>query len=160
MSNSSIWPIDRALSGATTLGQSGPGSDGNEGVLCIPQSSSITEASPSDCLASYTGFQLGVVLPLCRDAIGVFYSRLGQVRKEYKTRHDWVRKVTHWELCKKFKFDHTNKWYMHNQESVLENETQSSLKFWDTNRSPISAKWQPSDSQQKKTKKKTRESGE
>ena len=25
-------------------------------------------------------------------------------------------------MCKKFKFDHTNKWYMHNQESVLENE--------------------------------------
>ena len=25
-----IWPIDRTLSGATTLGQSGPGSDGNE----------------------------------------------------------------------------------------------------------------------------------
>ena len=32
---SSIRPIDRILSGATTLGQSGPGSDGNEGVLCI-----------------------------------------------------------------------------------------------------------------------------
>ena len=30
--------------------QSGPGSNGNEGVLHIPQSSSITEASPSDCL--------------------------------------------------------------------------------------------------------------
>ena len=27
-----------------------------------------------------------------------------------------------WELCKKFKVDHTNKWYMHNPESVLENE--------------------------------------
>ena len=41
MSNSSIWPIDRTLSGATTPGQSGPESDGNEGVLRIPQSSSI-----------------------------------------------------------------------------------------------------------------------
>ena len=39
---SSIWTIDRTLSGATTPGQSGPGSDGNEGVLHIPQSSSIT----------------------------------------------------------------------------------------------------------------------
>ena len=48
-----IWPIDRTLSGATTPGQSGPGSDGNEGVLRIPQSSSITEASPSDYLVSY-----------------------------------------------------------------------------------------------------------
>ena len=27
------------------------------------------------------------------------------------------------ELCRKLKFDHTNKWYMPNPESVLENET-------------------------------------
>ena len=47
------------LSGATTLGQSGPGSDGNEGVLCIPQSSCITEASPSDCLVLYPGLSYG-----------------------------------------------------------------------------------------------------
>ena len=40
------------LSGATTLDQSGLGSDGNEGVFHIPQSSSITEALPSDCLVS------------------------------------------------------------------------------------------------------------
>ena len=33
---SSIWSIDRTLSGGTTPGQSGPGSDGNEGVLSIP----------------------------------------------------------------------------------------------------------------------------
>ena len=41
------------LSGATTPGQSRPRSNGNERVLCIPQSSSITRASPSDCLMSY-----------------------------------------------------------------------------------------------------------
>ena len=35
-------------------------------------------------------------------------------QKAYKTRHDWVGKVIHWEMCKKFKFDHTNEWYMHN----------------------------------------------
>ena len=46
---SSIWPLDSALSGATIPGQSGPGSDGNEGVLRIPKSSIITGASPSDC---------------------------------------------------------------------------------------------------------------
>ena len=55
----SIWPIDRTLSGATTLGQSRTGSDGNKGVFRIPQSSRITEASPSDCLMSYTGHSLG-----------------------------------------------------------------------------------------------------
>ena len=48
-------------------------------------------------------------------------SKLAQ--KEYKTRHDWVGKVIHWELYKKLEFDHTNKWYMHYSESVLEKET-------------------------------------
>ena len=36
MQISSIWPIDRALSGATTPSQSVPVIDGNEGVLRIP----------------------------------------------------------------------------------------------------------------------------
>ena len=71
----SIWPIDRTLSGATTPGLSGPGSDGNEGMLCILQSSSITGTTPSDCLVSYLGHSLGVgVLLLCRGALGVIYS--------------------------------------------------------------------------------------
>ena len=131
MANSSIWPIDQTLSGATTSGQSGPGSDSNEGVFRIPQSSNITGASPSNCLTSYpghlfgefylpaevqsvyftatadwatrhlfgepypstemqsvyftvtakwaTGHLFGGVLPLCRDAVSIFYShnRLG-----------------------------------------------------------------------------------
>ena len=47
--------MDRALLGATIPGQSGPGSDGNKGLLCIPLSSSITWTSPSDCLVSYPG---------------------------------------------------------------------------------------------------------
>ena len=55
------------------------------------------------------------------------YSKLAQ--KEYKTRHDWVGKVIHLEMCKKFKFDYTNKWYMHNPASVLENDTHKLL--WD-----------------------------
>ena len=55
---SSIWPIDRNLSGATTPGQSRFGSGGNEGILCIPQSSSITGNLPSDCLVSYPGYSL------------------------------------------------------------------------------------------------------
>ena len=61
-------------SGATTMGQSEPGSDGNEGVLRIPQSSSITRTSPSDCLVSYPGTPIGEVSLLCRGAVGVFYS--------------------------------------------------------------------------------------
>ena len=63
MQFSSIWPIDRTLSGATNPDKSGPGSDGNEGVLCIPQNSSITGTSPSDCLALYPGHSWGGVSP-------------------------------------------------------------------------------------------------
>ena len=51
----SVQPIDRALSGATIPGQNEPGSNGNEGMLRIPQSSSITETKLSDCLVSYRG---------------------------------------------------------------------------------------------------------
>ena len=40
-------------------GQSGHGSNGNEGVLCIPQSCSITWASALDCLVSYLGHSFG-----------------------------------------------------------------------------------------------------
>ena len=50
-------------------------------------------------------------------------------QKEYKTRHDWVGKVIHWEMFKKVKFDHSNKGYMDNPESVRENETQNPLGF-------------------------------
>ena len=31
--------------------------------------------------------------------------------------------VIHWEMCKKFKCDHTNKWYIHNPATVRENDT-------------------------------------
>ena len=64
---SSIWLIDRTLSGVTTLGQSWPGSDGNKGVFHIPQSSSITGTLLSDCFVSYPGPSFRGVLPLCRD---------------------------------------------------------------------------------------------
>ena len=49
----SIWCIDWILSGATTPAQSGPESDGNEGVC------HITGTSPSDCLVSDPGHLLG-----------------------------------------------------------------------------------------------------
>ena len=52
-------------------------------------------------------------------------------QKEYKARHDWVGKVIHWEMCKKFKFDHTNKWHIHKPAHVLENDTHKLQ--WDFN---------------------------
>ena len=52
-----------------------------------------------------------------------------KLRKESKTqtKHNWVGKMILWDLWKKFRFDHTNKLYMHNPESVLENETHEIL---------------------------------
>ena len=55
---SSIWPIDRTLSGAATPGQSGPGSEGNKGILRIYQSSSFTGISLLDFLVLYLGHSL------------------------------------------------------------------------------------------------------
>ena len=46
-SNRSIWSIEGILTGTTTLGQSGSGSNDNEGVLHTPQISRIG-TSPSD----------------------------------------------------------------------------------------------------------------
>ena len=56
-------------------------------------------------------------------------SKLAQ--KKYKARHDCVGKVIQWEMCRKFQFDHTNKWYMHNPAPVLENDTHKLQ--WDFN---------------------------
>ena len=40
-----------------------------------------------------------------------------------------MQEILPWEMCKKFKFDHTNKWYMHNPAVVLQNDTHKLL--WD-----------------------------
>ena len=45
------------------------------------------------------------------------------VQKEYKTMHDFVKKVIHWELCKRLKCNHITELYMHIPESIQENET-------------------------------------
>ena len=69
--------------------------------------------------------------------------------------HDLVDKVIHWEMCKKFKFDHAKKWYMHNPEHVLENDTNKNpVCLWYTNRSPnLAQKTRSYNNQQKKKKK-------
>ena len=78
-------------------------------------------------------------------------SKLAQ--REYKTRHDRVGKVIHWEKCKKFKFYHTNKWHMHSPAPVLENDIQTSMGRWHTNGSPnLGQKTRPYNNQQKKKK--------
>ena len=47
----------------------------------------------------------------------------------YKSKHAWLGKVIHWELCMKLMFDPVNKYHMHNPESLQETETH--IPFWD-----------------------------
>ena len=44
------------------------------------------------------------------------------VPKECKSRYDWVGKLILWELCKRLKTDHADKYYMYKQESIQEYE--------------------------------------
>ena len=56
-------------------------------------------------------------------------SRLAQ--EEYKSRHNWLGKMFHWELCKQLKFHYTNKWYTHQPKTVLENRTHKILQAFE-----------------------------
>ena len=58
MQFSSIQPINMTIPGATIPGQSGPVNNGIERVLRIPQITSITENSPSDCLVLLPWYSL------------------------------------------------------------------------------------------------------
>ena len=68
-------------SDATTTALGEPGSDNHKEVLQIPQSSSITRASPLYCLVSYLDTHWEV-LPFCRDAVSVF---CGPSRLDHRT---------------------------------------------------------------------------
>ena len=83
MQFSSIWLLDRTLSGAISPGQSEPESNGNEGVLRILHSSSINGTLPSDSLMSYSGHLFGKGLtPLQRSRQCILQSQLtGQLNR-------------------------------------------------------------------------------
>ena len=83
-------------------------------------------------------------------------SKLAQ--KEYKARHDLVGKVIHWEMCKKFKFDHANKYDVNNPAPVLENDTHKLLWDFDTQTDPLISARRPNFIIINKKKKKKRKS--
>ena len=43
--------------------------------------------------------------------------------------HDWVARKIHWEVCRKIGFDVNEKWYKHEPEKVVENDSWKIL--WD-----------------------------
>ena len=50
-------------------------------------------------------------------------------QREYKRRHDWVGRKIHWGVCRKIGFDVNEKWYKHEPEKVVENDSWKIL--WD-----------------------------
>ena len=82
MSNSSIWSIDRTRVSATTPGQSGPWSNGNEGYIAFLKSLALLELH---CLIVLCQIRIlvGGILPLSRDVVGVFFGpgRMGLLKK-------------------------------------------------------------------------------
>ena len=70
---------------------------------------------------------------VCREvdeSIDCFVSGCSKLaQKEYKRRHDYLRKIVYWKLARKCNFEAGNKWYEHEPESVLENEDYKIL--WD-----------------------------
>ena len=72
-----ISPIHRTLTGSTTSRLSGPWSNGKEVALRIPQSSSITGASPSNCLVSFQDTRGGGgFTPLQRSSLWILQLQL------------------------------------------------------------------------------------
>ena len=49
--------------------------------------------------------------------------------KEYKRRHDCVARALHWDLLRQNGFHHSNKWYQHEPEAVVEDDHHKIL--WD-----------------------------
>ena len=99
--NSSIWAIDGTLTDTTTSGQSGPGSNGNEGVLYIPQRTK-TEPSPSDRLVLHPGHSLKGVLSTSAEmqlvhstapANWVFWLREYKWKREREKKKSWCRSL-------------------------------------------------------------------
>ena len=65
-----------------------------------------------------------------RDKIAHYISEYSKVtHKKYKSRHDWMGKMIHWELRKRLEFDVAFKWNMYKPGSILENKTHKIL--WD-----------------------------
>ena len=69
------------------------------------------------------------VSPMCRlcgereETISHFVAECTKLaQKQYRHwRHDRVALVIHWTLCKRFRFPHSDQWYEHAPERVLEN---------------------------------------
>ena len=86
MSNNSIWLIDRSLSDATVLGQSGPESESNEGYSTFPKASVLLEPHHQIVQNYIQDIHWVGILPLCRDAVSVILqSQLSGLKSSFSS---------------------------------------------------------------------------
>ena len=88
------------VSGTTTPAQSRPWSDGNKGALRIPQSFSITEASPSNCFTSYPGHSLRELYPFAEMMSVYSAATVNWVCKRKKDKFKKKREIGDYEMSK------------------------------------------------------------
>ena len=67
--------------------------------------------------------------PFQRPCMEVHAPGWAPAQTEYKKRHDVVGRVIHWELCKEYEVECSDKWYEHSPKSIKENEEVKLL--WD-----------------------------
>ena len=105
---------------------------GTEALLCAAQEQAIR--------TNYMKYHIDKTseCPLCRmcgkkgESVQHITSGCEKLaQKEYKRRHDNVAKKVHWDICKKNRLEHTEKWHEHAQEEAVENEEIKVL--WDIN---------------------------
>ena len=53
---------------------------------------------------------------------------LTQTQKEYKRRHGWVGRKINWDVCRKIGFHVNKKWYKHEAEKVVKNDSYGILR--------------------------------
>ncbi|XP_047488218.1 uncharacterized protein LOC125038695 [Penaeus chinensis] len=105
---------------------------GTEAVICAAQEQAIRTNYVKHYIDKSSDS------PLCRmcgkrgESIQHIVSECEKLaQKEYKKRHDNVAKKVHWDLCRKHGLQHSDKWYEHTPEGVVENEAVKIL--WDIN---------------------------
>ena len=65
-----------------------------------------------------------------KETISHIVSECGKLaQKEYKWRHDSVRRYVHWQFCERLGFIRARLWYEHEPERVVENQNFQVL--WD-----------------------------
>ena len=108
--------------------------------LKIPSEALICSAQEQIIITNYVKYHIdkSVDSPFCRmcgetgETISHIVSECSKLAQmEYKKRHDNVARMVHQKLCEKFNLEKSEKWYLHNPQTVSENVNHKLI--WDMN---------------------------